>query len=121
MDKEQALHQFWSQFEVPAYDQNTVPDDAAYPRITYEVITDNINAPHVLGASIWGKGKSWQEVTGILHRIENTLGYGGQTVSFDGGMVWISRGSPFSQRMSDTDDSIRRIVINIQAEYITEV
>jgi hypothetical protein len=34
--------------------------------------------------------------------------------------VWIQRGIPFAQRMSDpTDDTIRRIVLQITAEFIT--
>ena len=125
MDKEQTLHQFWSQFKldkvsVPAYDSSTVPEDATYPRITYEVITDNIGVQNVLTASIWDRSRSWQSVTEILHDIEDTIGYGGQTLHCKGGMVWISRGVPFAQRMADTDDSIRRIVVNIEVEFITE-
>lgn len=121
MDKEQTLQAFWSQFGVPAYDQNTVPEDAPYPRITYEVITDNFNVANVLTASIWDRSTSWKSVTDIQHQIESRLGYGGQTLHCSGGMVWINRGAPFAQRMSDTDDSIRRIVINTEVEFITEV
>lgn len=120
MDKEQALHNFWSQFGT-AYEQSTVPDDATLPRITYEVITDNFGAQNVLSASIWDRSTSWKSVTDILHTIESTLGYGGQTIHYDEGMMWVKRGVPFAQRMTDTDDSIRRIVVNIEVEYISEV
>lgn len=120
MDKEQAIHSFWSQFAT-AYDENTVPEDAVYPRITYEVITDNFGVQNVLTASIWDRSTSWKSVTDILHRIESQLTYGGQTVHCDGGMVWVQRGVPFAQRMNDPDDSLRRIVLNIETEFITEV
>lgn len=121
MDKEQTLQTFWSQFGVPAYDESTVPEDATYPRITYEVITDNIGVQNTLTASIWARGKGWKEVTDILHTVEETLGYGGETLHCRGGIIWINRGRPFAQRMNDPDDSIRRIVVNIQVEFITEV
>lgn len=121
MDKEQALQSFFEGFGVPAYDENTVPDDAPLPRITYQNITDNFGVQNVLTASIWDRSKSWKSVTDILHSIENSMGYGGQTVTYDGGMAWISRGVPFAQRMGDEDDSIRRIVLNIQIEYLSEV
>jgi len=121
MDKEQALHRFFSQFGVRAYDSSTVPDDAVLPRITYEVMTDNFGVSNVITASIWDRSTSWEGVTAILHRIENSMGYGGQTVAYDNGMLWAKRGQPFAQRMEDTDDSIRRIVINIEIEYISEV
>ena len=120
MDKEQAIHYFWNQF-TNAYDQGTVPEDAPYPRITYEVITDEFDVQNVLTASIWDKSSSWAGCTNILHQIESRLGRGGQTLHCDGGAVWIYRGMPFAQRMTDTDDSIRRIVVNIEVEYLTEV
>lgn len=121
MDKEQALHSFFSGFGVKAYDSSTVPDDAVLPRITYEVITDNFGVQNVLTASIWDRSTSWKGVTDILHRIEDSMGYGGQTVAYDRGLLWVKRGQPFAQRMEDTDDSIRRIVMNIEVEYISEV
>jgi len=129
MDKEQALHHFWSQFGVPAFDQNTVPDEkdfedmglSPYPRITYEVGVDNIEAQRILNASIWDRSSSWSGVTQICHRVEATLGLGGQTIPYEGGMLWVKRGMPFAQRMGDTDDSIRRIALNIEVEFISEV
>ena len=121
MDKEQALHAFWSQFGVTAYDESTVPEGAVLPRITYEVMTDNFGKTNALTASIWDKSRSWGSVTTILHRIENTLGMGGQTIRYSNGMLWVKRAMPFARRMSDPDDSIRRIVMTIEVEYISEV
>lgn len=121
MDKEQALHYFWGQFGIPAYDSSTVPENADLPRITYDVITDNLGVENILTASIWDRSTSWKSVTDIQHLVEGVLGYGGQTLKFDKGLMWIKRGVPFAQRMSDTDDSIRRIVISIEVEYISEV
>ena len=38
----------------------------------------------------------------------------------DEGAIWIKLGTPWAQRMSDsTDDSIRRIVLAIEVEYIS--
>lgn len=121
MDKEQALHTFWSQFGVKAYDQNTVPDDASFPRITYKVATDNFDNEVALTASIWDRSKSWKGVIDIQHLIEKALGYGGQTIKYDKGLLWVKRAAPFAQRMPDPDDSIRRIVINIETEFNSEV
>lgn len=121
MDKEQALQSFFQSFGIPAYDENTVPDDAPLPRVTYQSITDNFNVQNVLGASIWDRNKSWKSVTDILHQIENELGYGGTTIRYNNGLLWLYRGVPFAQRMGDEDDSIRRIVLNIEVEYMSEV
>lgn len=123
MNKAQALHSFWSSFKVgnkpvPAYDESTVPSDAGFPRITYEVVEDSIGQEVVMTASIWDRNMSWVRSEEIAEDISVLVGMGGLNVSYTDGSLWLKRGTPFAQRMSDTDDSIRRIVINIEAEYI---
>ena len=125
MDKEQGLHSFWSGFGLTAYDERTVPTGLLSPRmpyITYEVSTDNIGEPVALTGSIWYRSTSWAQVTSKLHEVEASIGYGGKTIKVDGGYLYITRGRPFSQRMSDdTDNSVRRIIVNIMVEYLTAV
>lgn len=117
MDREQALNAFWNGF-CEAYDENTVPEDAVLPRITYEVAVDEFNNPVSMTASIWDRSRSWASVTALCHTIEDVLRGGGKIVRYDTGAIWIKAGTPFAQRMSDPDDTIRRIVLNIEAEYI---
>lgn len=122
MDKEQALQTFYSGFGVPAYEENTVPDDAVLPYITYQVMTDGFNVQNVLTASIWDRSNSWKSVTDILHRIEGAVAKGGKTVPYDTGVLWVKPAQPFAQNMDvPDDDSIRRKVINIEVEYNSEV
>lgn len=125
MDKEQGLHSFWSGFGLPAYDERTVPTGFSAPRmpyITYEVVTDNINHPVAITGSLWYRGTSWQQITEKQHEIENAIGYGGKIITLDRGYLWLTRGAPFAQRMGDdTDDSVRRIIINLMVEYLTAV
>ena len=125
MDKEQAIHSFWSSFGLTAYDEQTVPTGWSAPKppyITYEVVTGNINNPVSLSASLWYRGTSWAPITQKLHEIEQALSYGGAIIDLDHGKLWLQRGSPFAQRMSDDNDNlIRRIYININAEFLTEV
>lgn len=120
IDKEKALHQFWSSFGVTAYDENTVPENAMLPRITYNVVTDHIGNTVAMTASIWDRSTVWNGVTEISHRIAHKLMRGGYTRGYADGIVWIKPGTPFMQRMSDPDDSIRRILVNIEVEYFSE-
>lgn len=117
MVKEQALHRFFSQFAT-AYDESTVPENATLPRITYSVATDSFNRPVSITASIWSRSKSWVQATEIKDTIDEAMGHGGMTVKYEDGMLWMTPGTPFAQRMSDLDDSIRRIVLNFEAEFI---
>lgn len=122
-DKEQALHQFWSGFGWAARYENTVPDDAMTRYdghyITYTVATSSLDEPVPLSASLWCKDISWSTITAKAEEISKALGIGGKLVRFDGGYLWLCRGVPFTQRMPDEDDTIRRIYINVMAEYLS--
>lgn len=122
MDKEQALNSFWNSFGVKAYDVNTVPDNAPLPRITYEVAEADFGTQVIVSSSIWDRSVSWKSVTDITHTISERIGFGGCTIPYDGGMIWIKKAAPFSRRLSEpNDDTIRRININVELEFISEV
>ena len=121
MDKAQAINAFWNSFEWKAYDEGTVPDDAPIPRITYSVVTDSLGNPVMIPASLWDKSTSWERVTKkseeISKRLEEMYP---PTIAIDNGRVYLTKGSPFAQRMSDsTDSTVRRIYLNVDAEFFT--
>ena len=119
MNKIQTLHSFWSGFQIPAYDENSVPDGATLPYITYEVASDNFDHTLAQSASIWYRSSSWADITAKEMQIADYIGRGGRMVAYDGGAMWISMGTPWAQRMAEpSDEMIRRIVLNIQLEYL---
>lgn len=121
MTKEQAIHKFWSSFGIPAYDEQTVPSEAVMPYITYRVVTDSIGNAVNLTGSIWYRSTSWVEVSNKSAEIARAVGqYGFTKEKLDDGWMWMTKGTPFAQRMSDPeDDMIRRIYLNVQAEFLT--
>lgn len=124
MDSQQALNSWWNSFQWRAFEENTVPDDAlsTYGHyLTYTAGTSEFERPMMLSASLWERSTSWQNTVNKASEIEAAIGLGGTVIPFDGGMIWIKRGSPFSQRMSDEDDTVRRVYINIEVEYFTAV
>lgn len=121
-DYAQALHEFWSGFDWKAYDESTVPSSESspeIPRITYSVAVDEFLSDVMLSASLWDKTYSWENISKKADEIYSYIGLGGRIIDYDDGYIWIKRGHPFAQRMSDEDDTIRRIFLNIEAEYIT--
>lgn len=121
MDKAQGIDSFWNGFGIPAYDENTVPTNAVMPYITYATLYDNLDHPVVLTASIWYRSTSWKDITKKADQIAENVGVGGKTIKLDDGYAYITRGTPFAQRMNDTDDSVRRIYINLITEFLTAV
>lgn len=125
MNKAQGLHTFWSSFGLVAYDEVSAYDERLQLPdnfITYEVQTANIGDSVALTASLWYRSTSWAEITEKANEIAEEIGYGGKVIQIDGGYMWVKLRSPFAQRMAvDSDDSVRRIILNITADYLTAV
>lgn len=119
MTKNEAYHSFLTAFKWIVYDENTVPDDATLPRLTYNFADAEFGTPVLLSVSAWDRSYSWSNVTEMADDIYDGIGLGGKILTYDDGYIWVKRGQPFAQRMSDEDDSIRRIVINLEVEFLT--
>lgn len=118
-DKFQALHSFWSSFGIPAYESTTVPEDIGDFYITYESTIDSLDRAVPLSASIWKRNTmSWDEISQKAEEISDAL-IQVKVIPMDIGYLYVTRGTPFAQRMSDEDDATRRIYLNIMAEYLS--
>ena len=119
MKKAQALNSFWNGFGWVAYDESTVPDNAKLPYITYAYGEDDFGHPISLTASLWYRGKRWDVISDKFEEISKAISRGGVMVSYDDGAILIHKGSPFAQRVKDEDDSIRRIFMNLEIEFLS--
>ena len=121
MTKDEAIYSFYSGFSLPAYDENTVPEGSALPYITYSVSTDSIGNMVILSASLWYRSTSWAAIQDKADEIAAAIGYGGKIIKIDNGYLWLTKGSPFAQRMSEpSDNMVRRMALNLNAEFLTE-
>ena len=121
MTKGAALHQFFSGFGMDAYAASSVPEDAVFPYLTYELITDNFDGGEVgLTVNLWFYTESEAIPNAKAQAIADALGIGGNLIQCDGGFVWLKRGTPFAQSLKDdTAPNIKRRYLNITAEYMT--
>ena len=119
MDKQQTLNSFWNSFGLPAYDELTVPDDAVLPYITYETTVDDFGYLLTCSASVWYRSSEWAAITRKANEIGERIGRGGRMLDYEGGAVWLSKGTPWQRRMADPDDDmVRRIIMNLNVEYM---
>ena len=120
MTKAAAIYQFWSSFGLTAYEENTVPTDATFPYITYQLVTDSFDHEIPLTASLWYRSESWTAINAKTEEISQKISRGGKIIPCDGGAIWLKRGQPFAQNMGDESDNlIKRKYINITAEFLT--
>ena len=120
MTKAAAIYQFWNSFGLTAYEENSVPVEAAFPYITYHLVTDSFDREIPLTASIWYRSESWTDINSKTEEISQKISRGGKIIACDGGAIWLKRGQPFAQSMGDeSDDLIKRKYLNITAEFMT--
>ena len=122
MDVQQTLNNFWSGFGVPAYDENSVPDEQyrVFPHITYDVVIGDTMDETAMSASIWTRSSTWTTAVALYDEVNNALKNGGKVMPCDGGGIWIKKASPWVQRMGDSsDNSVRRIFMNISVEFLS--
>ena len=120
MTKAEAMRNFWNSFGIPAYEENSLPTGIPFPYITYQLVEDSFGNEVALSANLWYRGTSWSAVNDKAAEISAAISSGGKLLNCDGGCIWIKRGTPFAQNMSDPmDDLIKRKYINITVEFIT--
>lgn len=116
MNKIQALVDFWGQFGLKAYDETSVPDKAPLPYLTFEVSSGEMGDDISQTCNLWYRSTSWSEISNKAEEIYSYIGRGGRIVLYDGGAIWIKRTN--YSRMRESDDMIRRIILNYTVEYI---
>lgn len=120
MDKQQAYYYLWSNFGIPAYDELSVPDNASLPYISYQVILDDLDAPVFPTASLWYRGTSWNGIDAKLAEIASYI-ENMKPIALDEGFMYVTKGSPFAQRMADDSDRTKkRYVLNLGIEFLTK-
>lgn len=121
MTKEAALLSFFSGFGVPAYPSSSVPMDAVFPWLTYDVITGAWgDEPVSLTVNLWYYTDSEEEPNAKARQLSAAIGPGGVMLPCDDGAIWLKRGSPWCQNLRDDADPItKRRYLNVTAEYLT--
>lgn len=121
MTKAAALYQFFSSFGMPAYTSASVPDDVEFPYLTYDLITSAFLGGEVgITVNLWFYTTSEAIPNAKAEELSSAIGLGGKMLKCDGGYIWLKRGSPWCQSLSDeTSPTIKRRYINVTAEYLT--
>lgn len=121
MTKGKALHGFFSNFGMSAYAASAVPDDVVLPYLTYELVTSAWEEGEVsITVNLWFHTESEAEPNAKVSEMSAAIGMGGVLLGCDGGAIWLKRGSPWCQSLSDAaSKDIKRRYLNITAEYLT--
>lgn len=106
-----ALYDFYSSFGVPAYQTDTVPDDAQLPYIAYSYAEPRHDLPASHYAQIYMRTNGNEQLLALAGRIVEAVGEG--TRLTDG--VTLRPSTPLVQIMVDANDpDVRFAYINLQ-------
>ena len=122
MTPEAAIYTFLSGFSIPAYASSSVPDQAEFPYITYDLVVGECGEPEVnMPVNVWYRTESEAEPNAKVREISRAIGMGGVTLPCDGGMLWLKKGSPWAQAMTieGEDEKVKRRYVNINIEFLT--
>ena len=126
MTEMEAMYDFWSSFSIPAFEKHAVPAKGSvgtpdYPYLTFEWKTAPFGSEVALTASLWYRSLSYADAENKKKEIAERIGRGGAFLPYDGGAIWLKSGEPFARFMkNEEDDAVKRVDLNISAEFWTE-
>lgn len=112
-----ALYTFFSSFGWPAYAENSIPDSAELPYITYSPVQPDWRDEAILQARLWDRSTTYADVNAKADQIAKRIGEG-LRVPARGGFIWINKGAPFAQTMSTSAD-IKVLYLNMTLQSLT--
>ena len=109
-----ALYNFFSGFDIPAYVEGNIPDNAQMPYITYNLIEPEPLGTALLNASVWYRDTSVMAISAKVDQIKAAIG-NGIGLPTDGGVVYIFRDrvSRFAQIMNDPNPETKRAYLTM--------
>lgn len=123
MTKDAAIQSFFESFDLPAYPATSVPtsgnEKPAFPYITYIASTDSSMERVAVSASVYYRSESWADLNAKVKAISQYVD-AGHVITCEGGGIIVRKGTPFAQPMSDdSDDMVKRKVLNFEFLYAT--
>ena len=106
-----ALKTFFGGFGLPAYSEDSVPDNANLPYITYKAGVPEWNQKATMYAQVWDRTKSNTGIIKKADQITAAIGDTGKRIAFEGGYLVIWPENPLIQIMVNGD--FRSAYINL--------
>ena len=95
-DTAAALYGFFSGFGIPAYVEETVPDNAALPYLTYELKEPEPGGNTSLKARVWYEGTGFGPIVDKVGQIKQAIGQG-VSLPVQTGAIWLWPDTNFCQ------------------------
>lgn len=117
LDKWSVQKVYWSSFGLPAYEENTVPDDAVMPYLTYQAVNGQLGGVPNASANLYYKGTSWAK---IMQEVDHMEKFIDRQMFFDGGIMKVRKPlQNFAQPMPEAVKNVRRMLLTVEVEFLS--
>ena len=120
LDKWSAQKVYWSSFGLPAYQENTVPDEKRdkYPYLTFQMVNGQLGGTLTASANLYYKSTSWSAIIQEVNQMEKVVD---RQIFVEGGIMKVRKPlANFAQPASEqADKSIRRMLLTVEIEFLT--
>ena len=109
------LNDFWSSFDIPAWAENSVPDNAELPYITYFIEKPDWASQASVYARVWYRDTSFASIAEKVGEISARIGEGISLPSEDKGCIILYKDTNFVQFIEDETSA----GINVKVAYLS--
>ncbi len=109
MTATQAIYEFFSSFDIPAYPSNGVPEETVFPWLTYENITSNWWGQQIvpITVNLWYRTESEAIPNEKAREITRKIG-GGYRLNCDEGIITVFFPGNWTSLNDEADRAIKR-------------
>ena len=117
VDVARMLCDYWNSFDIPAYPEETVPDDATLPYITYDLKSPYWRDASIYNVRVWYEDTSFTGIINMVDKISADIGEGKRMES-NGVIIYLFKEDTFFQMQpvpdSETDYKVAYLSMTIQ-------
>lgn len=107
-----ALKTYFSSFGLPAYQQDSVPDDVDLPYITYPLKEPEWNQQTTFYVIVWYRSTGYQDLLTTVDAILADIGEG-RIINLEGGYLVLYPDSTLVQEYNDEDGKAKGMYISL--------
>lgn len=111
LDQASLLYEFFSDI-CPSYLQNTVPDSATLPYLTYTLDNVDWQDSNLIQVKIYNKEQGVKNTLTLAQKLSDKIGEG-ITINKNGTYIYMRKGSPFLQFMVEDEEKFVKSVYSV--------
>lgn len=115
------LSEYWNSFGIPAYPEETVPDDATLPYITYALVKPHWRGVAIYNVRVWYKDTSFIGIMNTVDKIASDIGEGKRIIK-DNVIIYLFKEDNFFQMqpLPDSEEEFKVAYLTMSIQVLAK-